>query len=190
MDNPEMREALSQCLVRTMKTHGVIQELKGQNQSTVVLLEPSKALPKIYGVRNELPTIKCPCPGILKVASVHHPRLSHWVKASEKQHSLEGWRPPAPNSHINPNPELGQKPDKNEKLIWRREQSTRQWLKKLHTKVSQQGLIQFVKLTLHSILCAREGHVDDFKFFLFYDFKIILMNCFSLPIYLFLQWEK
>ena len=80
MDNPEMREALSQCLVRTMKTHGVIQKLQGQNQNTVVLLEPSKALPKIYGVRNELPTIKCPCPGTLKVASVHHP---NWATGSK-----------------------------------------------------------------------------------------------------------
>ena len=110
-----MREALSQCLVRTMKTHGVIQELQGQNQSTAVLLEPSKALPKIYGVRNESPTIKCLCPGILKVASIHDHGLGHWIKASETQHSLEGWRPP--NSHINPNPELGQKLNGNEKLI-------------------------------------------------------------------------
>lgn len=157
MDNPDMREACSQCLVRTMKTHGGIQELQGQNQSPAVLLEPSKALPKIYGVRNELPTIKCLCPGILKVASVHDHWLGHWIKASETQHSLEGWRPPASNSHVNPNPELGQKLDRNEKLIWRREQSTRQWWKKLHTKVSQQGAYSICKVDtpLHSLWKGR-----------------------------------
>ena len=53
-----MGVALAQCLVRTMKTLGMIQGLQGQNQSRVVLLEPSNAFLKLYGVRNELPTIK------------------------------------------------------------------------------------------------------------------------------------
>lgn len=59
----------------------------------------------------------------------------------------------SPNSHINPNPELGQKLDRNEKLIWRREQSTRQWWKKLNTKVSQQGAYSICKVNtpLHSL---------------------------------------
>lgn len=58
MDNPEMDTALSQCLVMKLETFRTIQGLQGQNQSLLALLEPNSALPKMYSVRNELPTMK------------------------------------------------------------------------------------------------------------------------------------
>lgn len=150
-----MGVALSQCLVKTMKTLGNDPGTSGTKPESTCPSGAQQCFSQVIWCQEWAANYQSICvPGSWR--QLQYNTNDKDTGSKQVRHNIlsrVGAALPCPRvfiaatSHINPNTELGQKLDKNEKPMWRREQSTRQWLKKLHTKISQQRAYSICKVS-------------------------------------------